>query len=300
MYERKQHVINKAHQLFIEKGFQATSVQDILDSSGISKGTFYNYFPSKSELFKAVLISIRNQYEVKKNEMLIGENLSDIEIFIKQIDIIVQSNKTNKLFMLIGEVLISNDPDLKQFINEYEFTHLEWMYKRFLDIFGEEKRAYLLDCTILFLGMLQHSIRFNFMAKESDFNQTEVIRYCVDRVIRMVDDVSSAKIQLLDPDLLIGWLPTSNNNGTLINVLFDSIADLKKKIVKVIENEAVRMKHLQNLNFIHEELTNRKQPRLYLIESTLLSIKTSPELQESKELIRLEENLCQQVLKDYI
>ena len=42
MNDRKLHVVNMAHQLFIEKGFQATSIQDILDYSGISKGTFYN------------------------------------------------------------------------------------------------------------------------------------------------------------------------------------------------------------------------------------------------------------------
>ena len=54
MNDRKQHVINKAHQLFIDKGFQATSIQDILDYSGISKGTFYNYFSSKNELLIAI------------------------------------------------------------------------------------------------------------------------------------------------------------------------------------------------------------------------------------------------------
>ena len=54
MNDRKQHVIKMAHQLFIEKGFQATSIQDILDYSGISKGTFYNYFSSKSELLIAI------------------------------------------------------------------------------------------------------------------------------------------------------------------------------------------------------------------------------------------------------
>ena len=46
MNDRKQHVVHMAHQLFINKGVQSTSVQDIFEYSGISKGTFYNYFSS--------------------------------------------------------------------------------------------------------------------------------------------------------------------------------------------------------------------------------------------------------------
>ncbi|WP_442956966.1 TetR/AcrR family transcriptional regulator [Planococcus sp. MB-3u-03] len=44
----KQQIINAAHRLFIQKGYNASSIQDILDEAGISKGTFYNYFTSKS------------------------------------------------------------------------------------------------------------------------------------------------------------------------------------------------------------------------------------------------------------
>ena len=63
MNDRKQHVVNKAHQLFIDKGFQATSIQDILDYSGISKGTFYNYFSSKNELLIAIFKTIFKKLE---------------------------------------------------------------------------------------------------------------------------------------------------------------------------------------------------------------------------------------------
>lgn len=299
MFERKQLVINKAHQLFIEKGFQSTSVQDILDASGISKGTFYNYFPSKSELFKAVLISIQNRHEVKRNELLIGENRSDMEIFIKQLDIIMESNKINKLFTLISEVLVSNDPDLKQFITEYQLTYLNWMFERFVDIFGEEKRPYLLDCAVLFNGMLHHSLYYNTMAKDNNFNRTEIIRYCIERLLHLVTEVSSAKVQMLHPDLLKKWLPSSENNASHYHEIFTSISSLKKKIVYAVQTEAVRMKHLQNLNFIHEELSQSKQPRLFLIESTLLSLQSCPEIKKSVELKRLQQLLLEHVLKDY-
>lgn len=47
MHERKKQVLRAAHQLFIDKGFHQTSINDIIEYSDISKGTFYNYFSSK-------------------------------------------------------------------------------------------------------------------------------------------------------------------------------------------------------------------------------------------------------------
>src|SRR6476660_7649411 len=112
MKDRKKHVIKTAHQLFMDKGYQATSVQDILEGSGISKGTFYNYFTSKSELLIAIFKNLQLEIEKEKNEILIGHNPADFEIFIKQINVDIQHNRKNKLFFFFYEVFISKEPDL--------------------------------------------------------------------------------------------------------------------------------------------------------------------------------------------
>lgn len=41
--------------LFVEKGFAATRLDEVAARAGVSKGTLYLYFPSKEELFKAVI-----------------------------------------------------------------------------------------------------------------------------------------------------------------------------------------------------------------------------------------------------
>ena len=150
MNSRRQNVIDTAHKLFIEKGYQATSIQDILDGSGISKGTFYNYFPSKGELFIAIFRSFYKKIRQAREELLIGQDLADIEIFIKQLELHMMVNKQSKLLILIEEVRVSNDDELKQFINRIQLLSIRWMYSRFLDIFGETKKPYLLDSAILF------------------------------------------------------------------------------------------------------------------------------------------------------
>ncbi len=44
-----------ALELFVEKGFAATRLDDVAKRAGVSKGTLYLYFESKDELFKAVV-----------------------------------------------------------------------------------------------------------------------------------------------------------------------------------------------------------------------------------------------------
>ena len=156
MNSRRQNVIDTAHKLFIEKGYQATSIQDILDGSGISKGTFYNYFPSKGELFIAIFRSYYKKLRQAREELLIGQDLADIEIFIKQLELHMMVNKQSKLLILIEEVRVSNDDELKQFINRTPIVKHTMDVYRFLDIFGETKKPYLLDSAIIFHSMMTH------------------------------------------------------------------------------------------------------------------------------------------------
>ena len=47
---RKQEILNTAEQLFCRKGYEETSIQDILDRLNCSKGSFYHHFISKESL----------------------------------------------------------------------------------------------------------------------------------------------------------------------------------------------------------------------------------------------------------
>lgn len=52
---RPGELIDAALDLFVEKGFAATRVEEVAARAGVSKGTLFLYFPSKDELFKAVV-----------------------------------------------------------------------------------------------------------------------------------------------------------------------------------------------------------------------------------------------------
>lgn len=52
---RPQELLRSALELFVAKGFSATRSDEVAARAGVSKGTLYLYFPSKEELFKAVV-----------------------------------------------------------------------------------------------------------------------------------------------------------------------------------------------------------------------------------------------------
>jgi TetR/AcrR family transcriptional regulator len=53
---RPGELLEAALDLFVEKGFAATRSEEVAARAGVSKGTLFLYFPSKEELFKAVVI----------------------------------------------------------------------------------------------------------------------------------------------------------------------------------------------------------------------------------------------------
>lgn len=53
--ESREKILNTARRLFAEKGYAGCNVSDIARAAGMSQGNIYWYFPSKKEIFAAVL-----------------------------------------------------------------------------------------------------------------------------------------------------------------------------------------------------------------------------------------------------
>jgi AcrR family transcriptional regulator len=78
---RPQELLQAALALFVEKGFAATRAEEVAQRAGVSKGTLYLYYPSKEELFKAVVrqnlssliaegLEMAGQFEGSSSELL--------------------------------------------------------------------------------------------------------------------------------------------------------------------------------------------------------------------------------------
>lgn len=66
----REDVLNKAMQHFWRHGYEATSVQDLVDVTGINRSTLYNSFGSKRDFFMSAVAHYRQQESDKRLNIL--------------------------------------------------------------------------------------------------------------------------------------------------------------------------------------------------------------------------------------
>lgn len=126
-----QEILNAAQSLFITKGYEETSIDDIMELVGGSKGMFYRSFQSKEELFHILVDTWAEQYAKAISDVLCNLELTFSEKFITILDVIKQmSLKTEGLesfftdqnrFMLeklSKEMITKLTPPLSRALNE--------------------------------------------------------------------------------------------------------------------------------------------------------------------------------------
>ena len=68
--KRKQELLNIAYQMFVQKGYEETSIDEIIAQANIAKGTYYYYFPSKEATLEAVIDMMINDEVRRAQEIL--------------------------------------------------------------------------------------------------------------------------------------------------------------------------------------------------------------------------------------
>jgi AcrR family transcriptional regulator len=54
-------LVSTARRLFAQKGFAATSTEEILSEAAVSRGALYHHFPSKTDLFQAAFEQVEDE-----------------------------------------------------------------------------------------------------------------------------------------------------------------------------------------------------------------------------------------------
>jgi AcrR family transcriptional regulator len=67
---RKQELLKIAYEMFLSKGYENTSVDEIIEKAGIAKGTYYYYFPSKEQTLEEVIDMMLDEEEEKAKMIL--------------------------------------------------------------------------------------------------------------------------------------------------------------------------------------------------------------------------------------
>ncbi len=79
----KLKILETAHLLFSEEGYDKTSVNDIINKLGISKGAFYHYFNSKDDVLDAIILGYTTEAVDMMYEIVYDPKLNGLEKYIK-------------------------------------------------------------------------------------------------------------------------------------------------------------------------------------------------------------------------
>jgi AcrR family transcriptional regulator len=134
--KRKQQILDAALPIFSRKGFAASTTSEIAEAAGVAEGTIYNYFPTKRELFIAViknLIVTMHLMELIEKLPEDGTPFVFHDILQDRLDF-AENDNVSHIMGLMSE--IQRDPELKnlyaeQFLAPF-FERMEASYNKMM------------------------------------------------------------------------------------------------------------------------------------------------------------------------
>ena len=121
---RRDSIIRTAEKLFFERGYDETSIQDILDALSISKGGFYHYFESKIALLE----------EICRQRAAVGLERIRSELFSGKL------SPVQKLNLLLGTLHLFNreSPQFTALVLKISYVDCDVHFR-------EQTRSYMLE-----------------------------------------------------------------------------------------------------------------------------------------------------------
>ena len=192
---RPQELLDAALRLFVERGFAATRSDDVAKAAGVSKGTLYLYYPSKEELFKAVVRQNLSALIAKGEEMVDRHQgrTSDLllELMLTWWDRFGNTPAAGIHKVVLAEV--GNFPELAQFYVDEVITPADRLFTRtvqrgidrgeFRDLPVHEV-AHALMTPMIFLALHRHSFAACSVRDGVELDPESLLRLQLDLTLR--------------------------------------------------------------------------------------------------------------------
>lgn len=284
MNSKKQNIINAAYSLFINKGYNASSIQDILDEAGVSKGTFYNYFSSKTECLMAIMDSIGSEIRQKRMAVAAGKPINDPQVLADQLSIRIQLNQEKNLFSLYESIFYSQDKELKEFSKGTYLKELDWITSRIIDIFGKEAEPYALDNAAALHGSIQQLVHIWKLTSNEDLPTDRLAAFVVTRLeVAIAYQIDSGERFILGTDL--------SPDRIAENLTLEELGKQLDTYSQLLEEDKETR---QLISFLAEEL-HLEKPRKALVQSVLGTLATN--VPHEAEILVLLEQVWKKVAK---
>ncbi|EAE4455037.1 TPA_asm: TetR/AcrR family transcriptional regulator [Listeria monocytogenes] len=288
MKEKKQRIIKSAKEVFQKQGYLKTSVQDMVDAAGISKGTFYNYFTSKEEL---AIVIFKQEYSVlhQRLEYTMAQDGAKKDNFTECLKIIIHFYTENGEILNITFSQTMIDDDFNAFLQSVRLKNMEWVKYQLLEVYGEETKPYINDITMLLSGM---AAMYVFASGSKNVN-TGLIERAIPYVVRRLDAL--VKDILESGEIVFTEADTENLVPDQTMIRKKRLAKLREALEELnvgIENADIadsdKWQYKESMNALVGEINNNEAPRDFMVQGTLLYLKQHVPASLTKEVNKLE------------
>ena len=152
----KQDIIRSASKMFKEKGFLATSIQEIAQDCSIAKGSVYKYFPSKEDLLCAVFDECQTVYFERAEHLKQSETGTPKERLVNQIVFRFQYFIEYRHIMVeFTDLPITQYATFRSLRNHVRARMMEWHRCWLLEVYGERIEPFLWDLIFIYRAILK-------------------------------------------------------------------------------------------------------------------------------------------------
>ncbi len=231
MDDKKKLIIEAATKFFSEKGYYSTSVQEIAEYCGMSKGSIYKLFSSKEDLLIDVFEHFQNIMFAKAAIASDDSSLTPKELLIKQMSLHIADFMDKKEFILMQmKETPRNDRNKPQeILIKMKARVMNWQRECLLTAYGKDIEPYIWDLVVMILGSIKEYIHIVLREKRQEDIES-IARFIVERVDSVVSGLLKDKPQpLLTNDRMSRFV--QNNE---VELLEDKVESYLKKLEDII------------------------------------------------------------------
>ncbi|MCR1839892.1 TetR/AcrR family transcriptional regulator [Murimonas intestini] len=104
--ETVSRILDTAQKLFFEKGYEKTTIQDIINKLGnLSKGAIYHHFGSKEEIVDAVINRLFEDQESKVEDLINDKGMTGLEKLQKLFLLLLNNPEQERVLRAIPDIM---------------------------------------------------------------------------------------------------------------------------------------------------------------------------------------------------
>ncbi|MGE7935120.1 TetR/AcrR family transcriptional regulator [Viridibacillus arvi] len=284
MQDRKLAIIQSSFDLFLSQGYHATSIQDILNQSNVSKGTFYKYFESKSSLLQQTLLYREERIQYQRDLLLDGDNVADRDVFIRQIEVTFLNKGTINMSELMDDAAVSDDSSLIKFMKDLRNAFIEWLYTRLQQVYGMKYEPYIAEMTLVFAGILHNLFHFSNLMDHKEDAYIPLIEYSLTSAEKIIASKANGEKPLVLNEVFEQNFKMNQQVDSIFGEFAIHTNSLRKAIERLYEEDAQMHDLLSELvTFVQKEIVT-EQPNRSLILSAMKTIHSFEKMHTSNEL----------------